>query len=550
MRIKYSTVSRQTANGGGVGFLLVLNRVWLYPGSVRSHGWGFAATGDEAHPPPSGGPPMWEGGQQMSFTRRFTTVFAIALPSSAQAETIYVDNEDCFSNCCVAHAAPGCDYGQCEALVCAILPSCCDAEWIAECATVAVVLCGEGCDDKAQPYCSIQAAIDNAVDTDEIVVGPGTYSEMINFLGKAITLHSSDGPGVTSLDAQGTGTVVTCDSGEGPDTVLEGFTIRGGSSSGMVNDGSSPTVRNCMFIDNSANLDTVTTLGGGMFNNNSSDPTVTDCVFIQNSAKFGGGGMFNNNGSSPSVINSMFADNLAGIFPSKGTGGGMYNNNSSNATVINCMFIENWADSGGGMFNDASAPTVTNCRFNCNSTDGCGGGVCDFGSSSSTVVNCTFSGNSAVFGGGGGMAGDGGGSMITNCIFWENSPNELVGLLGVSYSDVQGGFPGTGNIDADPVFADPNDGDFRLAPASPCIDAGDNTAVPEGVTTDLDGNPRFLEIPETPDTGTGIFPSLTWVPMRHSAADASRSRAKRWSVTVTERRSPSTCRVSIPALAA
>ncbi|MEE8202061.1 MAG: choice-of-anchor Q domain-containing protein, partial [Candidatus Acidoferrales bacterium] len=43
--------------------------------------------------------------------------------------------------------------------------------------------------------------------------------------------------------------------------------------------------------------------------------------------------------------------------------------------------------------------------------------------------------------------------------------------------------------------------DYRLTAASPCIDAADNTAVPEGITTDLDGNPRFLEIPETPDTG-------------------------------------------------
>ncbi len=69
-----------------------------------------------------------------------------------------------------------------------------------------------------------------------------------------------------------------------------------------------------------------------------------------------------------------------------------------------------------------------------------------------------------------------------------------------------GNLGGIGNIDADPLFVDPDNGDYRLQAGSPCIDAGDNTAVPEDLTTDLDGNPRFLEIPETPDTGNGTLP--------------------------------------------
>jgi len=48
--------------------------------------------------------------------------------------------------------------------------------------------------------------------------------------------------------------------------------------------------------------------------------------------------------------------------------------------------------------------------------------------------------------------------------------------------------------------------DYRLSAGSPCIDAGDNTAVPAGITTDLDGDPRFLDVPETPDTGNGDVP--------------------------------------------
>ncbi|MEE8459954.1 MAG: hypothetical protein V3S08_08770, partial [Phycisphaerales bacterium] len=61
---------------------------------------------------------------------------------------------------------------------------------------------GPGNGSEAEPYCSIQTAIDNAVDTDEIVVAPGTYLECINFLGKAITVRSSDGAGVTTIDGQ------------------------------------------------------------------------------------------------------------------------------------------------------------------------------------------------------------------------------------------------------------------------------------------------------------------------------------------------------------
>ncbi len=92
---------------------------------------------------------------------------------------------------------------------------------------------------------TIQEAIDAAMNGDEIVVASGTYFETIDFLGKAITLRSSDGPEVTIIDAQGLETVVICQSGEGPDTVLDGFTITGGNGSlggGMFNDSSSPTV--------------------------------------------------------------------------------------------------------------------------------------------------------------------------------------------------------------------------------------------------------------------------------------------------------------------
>ncbi len=267
-------------------------------------------------------------------------------------------------------------------------------------------------------YRTIQEAIDAAMDGDEVEVHPGTYNETINLIGKKITVRSSDGPEVTTIDAQGNGSVVTCDSGEGPDTILEGFTITGGlfEGGGMRNIGSSPTVRNCTF-----------------------------------------------------------SGNMTGFL---GLGGGMYNDNSS-PTVTNCTFSGNTASGGGGMYNSDSSPTVT---------------------------NCTFSGNAAIFGGG--MANSNSSPTVTNCIFWDDSPTEIVDAEGsistVRYTDIQGGWTGAGsnNIDADPMFVD----GFHLSVGSPCVDAADNNAVPKGIETDLDGNPRFIEDPNTPDTGSGVCP--------------------------------------------
>ena len=221
------------------------------------------------------------------------TVLAV---STTQAATIHVDAANCPpSDCCTAHGGPGCDDMACETAVCAVEPSCCTT-WDTVCASLAEALCdplcggacpGGGTGTELDPFCCIQNAIDDAVDTDEIVVAPGTYFETINFLGKAVWLHSSDGAEVTIIDAQATGRVVTCTSGEGLATVLDGFTITGGLADlggAMYNDGSSPTVTNCLFSGNSASIH-----GAGMYNCSSS-PTVTNCRFTENSAMYDGGG--------------------------------------------------------------------------------------------------------------------------------------------------------------------------------------------------------------------------------------------------------------------
>ena len=241
---------------------------------------------------------------------------------------------------------------------------------------------GPGDGSELDPYCSIQTAIDNAVDTDEIVVAEGIYLEAINFLGKAIRLRSSGGPDATIIDGNGALHVVQCVSGEGIDTVLDGFTITGGNApdyygGGMLNE-SSPTVTNCTFTGNSAFA------GGGICNLFGGDATVINCTFSQNSAEWSGGGMANIH-SVPKVTNCTFTGNSAA------GGAGMYNDGEV-PLVTNCTFSQNSADVGGGMLNDISSPMVTNCTFTGNSADLYGGAIHTLGGIP-TVTNCSFCGN-------------------------------------------------------------------------------------------------------------------------------------------------------------
>jgi len=268
--------------------------------------------------------------------------------------------------------------------------------------------------------------------------------------------------------------------------ILDGFTITGGHAhgefpnifgGGMHNRGSSPTVNNCTFRGNSAD-----NFGGGMYNLDSS-PVLTNCIFEDNSA-YEGGGMFNGYYSSPALTECIFADNSAN------NGGGMYNNQGSSPTLTNCTFSGN---SEGGMRNTNSNPVLVNCIFSNNSAYSGGGMHND--DSFPTLTNCTFSGNSAYSGGG--MYNSDSTPTLINSILWGDSPTEIANsdlFLSplVTYSDVQGGHPGDGNIDAHPFFVDATNENYHLLPNSPCIDAGNNLA-PDLPEYDFEGDPRVLD---------------------------------------------------------
>ena len=324
-------------------------------------------------------------------------------------------------------------------------------------------------------------------------------------------------------------------SGTDPTAILDGFTICGGNANkladwpsltrcggGMCNSSGSPTLTNCIFRANSADW------GGGMFNCGDEDicnPSLTNCTFIGNSARKGGG-MFNDATDaecSPRLITCVVSQNWAYA------GGGIYNKAWEAACepmLTNCIFVGNEAEGGGGaIFNEADEgyprPTLIQCVFSGNSATTGGVMECygDAWRCIPTLENCTLFGNSAV--NGNAFAFDSyrqskrSTVKLANCIIWDGG-NEIWNNDGstimITYSNIQGGFPGEGNIDVEPLFAvpgywtdvnDPNifvepndqnavwiDGDYHLKSEagrwdpvseswviddvnSPCIDAGD-----------------------------------------------------------------------------
>ncbi|MBN1511757.1 MAG: S8 family serine peptidase, partial [Phycisphaerae bacterium] len=247
-------------------------------------------------------------------------------------------------------------------------------------------------------YATIQAAIDDAGNGETVWVADGTYTGEgnmdLDFRGKAITLRSENGPLGCIIDCQEEGRAVYFHNGEGADTVLDGFTITNGGDvdygGGIRCMGSSPTIRNCVFVKN-----TSWEYGGGLCNCYGSCPTVVACTFRENwcaaAGVFGyGGGMANRHDSRPTVTDCTFEDNHATY-----RAGGMGNFYGSSPRVVRCTFTGNSAEySGGAVGNwEGSAATFTQCVFSHNRAEDDGGAVCNESDSDAAFENCIFFAN-------------------------------------------------------------------------------------------------------------------------------------------------------------
>ncbi|UCD74469.1 MAG: right-handed parallel beta-helix repeat-containing protein [Phycisphaerales bacterium] len=381
-------------------------------------------------------------------------------------------------------------------------------------------------------YDTIQQAINGSDHGDTVIVADGEYSgpgfHEIHLCGKRITVRSANGPESCILDCDGAARGFYLYEGETEESQIEGFTVRNGHAmygGGMYLENVSPLISQCIFDSNTADdrgggvyclnaapiiedcafLDNHSSnRGGGLSIFDHSVPALERCVFSGNTADGKGGGLSSAEYVQARVVDCVFQGNTAGLY-----GGGVYSYDDD-LSFSRCEFIGNSASShGGGMFSTAMGEVAAdNCLFVGNSAGGTGGAVTGW-EANIHLHNCTIAGNQAERGGGI-CADDDSRAYVSNCILWGDAPEEIsaenCGEAEVRYSLVQGGWEGDGNIDADPLFVDPDGGDYRLGGASPCIDAGDNTAVPGDITTDLDGNPRFVDDPNTVDTGFGDPP--------------------------------------------
>lgn len=278
------------------------------------------------------------------------------------------------------------------------------------------------------------------------------------------------GENTTTIDGLNTahGMTITADA------VLDGFVVQNGGEMDM---------------------GTITGEGGGIYLPADANiaPTIANCVIQQNKAE-DGAGIYVGRGNSPKIVNCEFSLNEATV------GGGGYIASDSNARLTGCRFIQNSAGTnGGGLFNIHNTVTITNSLFRHNSAGTAGGGIMNYDNAASTIINCTFFENQPVAFGGG-MHNWSSSPTITNSIFWHTTlgleDKEIdndASHPSVSYCNVRGGYPGTGNIDADPLFTDREyDLIFSLKFGSPCIDAGSDIApgIPE---IDFEGRPRISD---------------------------------------------------------
>ena len=211
------------------------------------------------------------------------------------------------------------------------------------------------------------------------------------------------------------------------------------------------------------------------------------------------------------ILDSSFLLNSATVNKLGTAGGAIFSTDFCSPAIVGCSFIFNQTNSDGGAIRSEGNCDVLiiNSLFRQNSVQGPNAAaISSVQSSNVTAVNSTIANNSAGNTGAAIGSYTGSAGSFSNCIVWGNTPGQFEGSdITVSYSNIQGGFAGVGNIDADPQFV--GSINFRLSPGSPCIDAGINSVAELAeVETDLDGNSRFSDDPETEDTGSGTPPLI------------------------------------------
>ncbi len=341
-------------------------------------------------------------------------------------------------------------------------------------------------------YRTIQQAIDHSWPSGTVWVADGTYTgdgnRDIDYKGKSITVRSQNGPQECVIDCNASESdrhrAFDFRNGEDQNAVLDGFSIINGyqETGGAISCSlrSSPTIRNCHITQNSAE-----SAGAGIYTRAAS-PVIQNCNISYN------------NGSAIYSVQDIDVG-------------------TSSPTIQNCMITHN---TDIAVYLSSGTPKITNCLIAQNSTNSFGGGVrcldvnlqiknssisANFAydaaaifadRSNVKIYGCTFRRNKARVETGAIACASGSRIIIRNSIIYDNLPLQITlwsstSSVFASYSNIQGGWPGAGNINTNPLFA--LGVDDRLLPESPCIDAADPNYIPSPVDeADLDGNPRII----------------------------------------------------------
>ena len=307
---------------------------------------------------------------------------------------------------------------------------------------------------------------------------------------------------------------------------IDGFTVQGGNAhgsapggfelhnvgGGIVVWGGDATIANCTLADSGADF------GGGLAVV-SGNAAVTDSIVDGNSADYGSGGLFSFN-STMSVTGTDFTNNTGNysgavevwshsptfdtctFTGNSGVYGGAVFAWNSTPDFSKCSFVNNVATLGAGAaFNYEASVSFDACVFDLN--EGVYGGTLSNWSCTPSLVNCLITNSTGYLGGamfnincgttllnctladsisatsGGALYNIDSAPLLTNCILWNDSPNEIgesgVGTTTAAYSNIQGGWPGTGNAATGPLFAS---GGYELQAGSPCVDTADLPSAP------------------------------------------------------------------------
>ena len=287
-------------------------------------------------------------------------------------------------------------------------------------------------------YSTIQSAIDAASAGVTVLVSPGTYYENLDFNGKAITVASAAGPPATIIDGGDAGAVVNFRNGEGPDSIIKGFTIQNGFA-----------------------------IWGSGVSVVFSAPTIISNIIQNNDSPVGGwgagvGGLF----GSPTVEQNLFRDNSG---DSQYLSGVISFLDDSSPLVADNLFVSNSCRAINLPLPVDSAPVVIN-----NTIVGNPVGI------SASINGLGIFENNILFNNDIGVSVGGNFVWANNLVYGGSMLYTGQDLTGTN-----------GNISADPLFVDPPNGDFHLQSLSPAIDAGDNAA-PFMPMVDFDGNTRIV----------------------------------------------------------